>query len=269
MVRDGKSREVFMRQLIYTFIFLFLAIGSALAFPRTGPEYFKMGTRFYQQMDFQGALFSFEAGLVLLPNSAPGYQGLGNAYYSLGRPQDALAAYQKSLTLNPKNDKLAAWVEKVKLQAALPDGMVAVKDVAVSATPMETTVSANVTPTMAATPNTASVYFKMGTKLYEAMDFQGALLNFQAGLALVNSAPGYQGLGNCYYSLGRSQEALSAYQKSLALNPNNPHLTSFVETIKSQAAEGMVMVKDTVSTATPIATPPLSTPTMNATPNHP
>ncbi len=80
---------------------------------------------------------------------------------------------------------------------------------------------------------TAPEYFSMGTQLYNAKDYQGAYFAFEAGVK-VNpaSAAGYQGLGNCLYSMGRQSEALVAYQKSLELDPKNTKLADFVKTFK-------------------------------------
>jgi outer membrane protein W len=46
----------------------------------------------------------------------------------------------------------------------------------------------------------------------------------------------YVGLGNCQYRLGRKEEALTAYNKALALDPTNAQLTQFVNNLKGSAA---------------------------------
>ncbi len=84
-----------------------------------------------------------------------------------------------------------------------------------------------------AAPKTASDYFSLGTRLYNAKDFEGAYYAFEAGLVLnPKSAAGYQGLGDSLYFSGHQYDAMKAYQKSLALNPNNPKLTAFVKDFK-------------------------------------
>lgn len=87
--------------------------------------------------------------------------------------------------------------------------------------------------TVSATVRTAADYFSLGTKLYNAKDYEGAHYAFEAGLVLdPQSAEGYQGLGDSLYFSGHQYDALQAYQKSLALNPNNPKLEAFVKSFK-------------------------------------
>src|SRR5665213_1973247 len=107
-----------MKRLGVALLLILLTMGFALAAPKTAADYFAMGAQLYSVKDYQGAAYSYEAGLVLDPNNAGGYQGLGDAYYFLGRQTDAMTAYQKSLALNPKNLKLIEFVKTFKPQDA-------------------------------------------------------------------------------------------------------------------------------------------------------
>ena len=107
-----------MKRLGVALLLILLTTGFALAAPKTAADYFAMGAQLYSVKDYQGAAYSYEAGLVLDPNNAGGYQGLGDAYYFLGRQNDAMTAYQKSLALNPKNLKLIEFVKTFKPQDA-------------------------------------------------------------------------------------------------------------------------------------------------------
>ncbi|HXL72066.1 MAG TPA: tetratricopeptide repeat protein, partial [bacterium] len=107
-----------MKCLGFALILIFLTTGIAFAAPKTAVEYFAMGAQLYSVKDYQGAAYSYEAGLELDPNNAGAYQGLGDCYYFLGRQTDAMTAYQKSLALNPQNLKLAEYVKTFKPQDA-------------------------------------------------------------------------------------------------------------------------------------------------------
>jgi tetratricopeptide (TPR) repeat protein len=107
-----------MKRLGVVLFLILLTTGFALAAPKTAADYFAMGAQLYSVKDYQGAAYSYEAGLVLDPNNAGSYQSLGDAYYFLGRQTDAMTAYQKSLALNPKNLKLAEYVKTFKPQDA-------------------------------------------------------------------------------------------------------------------------------------------------------
>ncbi len=41
-------------------------------------------------------------------------------------------------------------------------------------------------------------------------------------------------MGNCYYAKGQYSDALTNYQKALNINPNNPQLSNFVESLKAK-----------------------------------
>jgi len=107
-----------MKRLVWVMVFVFLTTGMAFA-AKTASDYFAMASRLYDAKDYQGAAYSFEAGLTLEPNSASGYQNLGNCYYALGRQSDASDAYQMSLKLNPDNPQLAAFLKGLKPQDAI------------------------------------------------------------------------------------------------------------------------------------------------------
>jgi hypothetical protein len=54
-----------------------------------------------------------------------------------------------------------------------------------------------------------------------------------------NNAQAYQGLGNCYYALGRKADALSFYQRASALQPSNTQLAQFVQNLRAQVGGGV------------------------------
>ena len=78
-----------------------------------------------------------------------------------------------------------------------------------------------------------------GNQFYDGKDYAKAAEFYENAIKLdPNSAAAYQGLGNAYYRLGRKQEAIVVYEKSLLLNPRNVQLVSFVKSIKAQEVEG-------------------------------
>ncbi len=107
---------------------------------------------------------------------------------------------------------------------------------------------------------------------YGAKNYDQAIIDYQAVLqANPNSWQAYQGLGNCYYVKGDSATALMNYQKSLALNPNNPHLASLAQSMQAKAATSTAAavvssVPATTASTPTVATASTSTVTMVATP---
>ena len=79
------------------------------------------------------------------------------------------------------------------------------------------------------------VYFLLGKshqalgEFNQAVSFYGkAISHFGVNINLLNS------LGECYYRLGNSKEALAAWQKSLEINPKQPEIKKKLEELKKQ-----------------------------------
>jgi hypothetical protein len=87
----------------------------------------------------------------------------------------------------------------------------------------------------ASAQNQFAQYYQAANSAYSTKNYDQAIKYYDAA---VQSNPNYwqafQGLGNCYYAKGQNAEALSNYQKALALNPNNPQLSSFVQALRAK-----------------------------------
>jgi len=84
---------------------------------------------------------------------------------------------------------------------------------------------------------TAEQYYQYGNQYYAAKNYNYAARYYYAAVKTnPNLAPAYQGLGNCYLLMGRKAEALGYYEKALALNPNNPQLSAYVNSLRAQVA---------------------------------
>jgi flagellar motor switch protein FliG len=84
-------------------------------------------------------------------------------------------------------------------------------------------------------PDAAS-YLSYGSQLYSEEKYQEAIPYLQYAVELDQSnVEAYQILGNCYYSLGMTQEALQCYEVLLALTPQDEALKAWVEQFKQNA----------------------------------
>jgi tetratricopeptide (TPR) repeat protein len=82
---------------------------------------------------------------------------------------------------------------------------------------------------------TFNQYLTAGNQFYAAKDYEKAITYYRvAGQNNPNSAAAYQGLGNCYYLLGRDAEALEAYEKDLGLRPDNPAVAQVIARLKAK-----------------------------------
>jgi len=87
--------------------------------------------------------------------------------------------------------------------------------------------------TLSAVPAAGGDPFVAANKAMGSRDYQGAIALYQAAIAAnPNHAGAYQGLGTAHYYLGQKAEALTAFKKSLELNPNNPQLANTIKTMQ-------------------------------------
>jgi tetratricopeptide (TPR) repeat protein len=93
-------------------------------------------------------------------------------------------------------------------------------------------------------------YFQAGNTYYSQKNYDLAIRYYQ-GAAQGNPKlwQAYQGMGNCYYAKGDTNNALTNYNKALSLNPNNPQLSQFVQSL--QAKVGASPAATAVSSPTP------------------
>ena len=78
-------------------------------------------------------------------------------------------------------------------------------------------------------------YYQAGNTTYSQKNYDLAIRYYQAAAQLNPQMwQAYQGMGNCYYAKGDKASALTNYQKSLAINPNNTQLSPFVQSLQAQ-----------------------------------
>lgn len=127
------------------------------------------------------------------------WQAYGNSLYNKGDTAGAVAAYQKSLQADPNNKALADFVAKISPNSAAPSSM----DQAALEELLDEV-----------------------KNLLAEHKFEEALASLQKAPA--NSASVQAMLGDAYYGLGLASTARKAYQRSLALEQEQPRLKSFV-----------------------------------------
>jgi hypothetical protein len=81
----------------------------------------------------------------------------------------------------------------------------------------------------------AAAYYQAANVAYTGRDYDDAMANYQEAIQMDATLwQAYQGLGNCFYAKGQKQAALVDYQKALDLNPNNPQLVAFAQSLREQ-----------------------------------
>lgn len=102
---------------------------------------------------------------------------------------------------------------------------------------------------------TSNDYYKAGITYYSQQDFPKAIAYLKWAAQLdANNWKANQVLGYAYYKSGDYANAVTAFEKSLQVNPNNPSLKSFDDLVRAKAGLG------TSSVSTAPAPPPVTTP---------
>jgi len=97
-------------------------------------------------------------------------------------------------------------------------------------------------PAVTAAPTTAvsatlagDAEYQASVAKYNAGDYSGAWTQaYVAVQANPKNAAAWQMIGNCQYAKGDKAGALQSFHQSLALNPNNPQLSSFVNQLEGK-----------------------------------
>jgi len=111
---------------------------------------------------------------------------------------------------------------------------------------------------------TAEQYYQYGNRYYAAKNYNYAARYYYAAVKTnPNLAPAYQGLGNCYLLMGRKAEALGYYEKALAINPNNPQLSSYVNSLRSQVGSAAPAAAAPAAAAPAAAAPAAAAPSVS------
>ncbi len=81
---------------------------------------------------------------------------------------------------------------------------------------------------------TTDDYFKGALSYYQQKNYPQAIKYLKMVVQTdTNNWQAYQILGNCYHQIKDDSDAVAAYDKSLAANPNNPGLKSYTEVLRA------------------------------------
>lgn len=190
----------------------FKSYDKALELLKDGPPgirhliFFDRAALYARGKRFEEALESATKSVELNPQCAGGWALKGILLGELGRIPEALGCIEKAIELDSDLD--VAWFQKgVTLSALDPTHA----DEAISC--YDKTIELN--------PKFAEAYFNKGKLLYiEKKDYEKALATLDKGLEIDNKQPcGWCDRGVVLNRLGRNEEALESFKKTLELGP--------------------------------------------------
>lgn len=152
----------------------------------------------------------------------PAYQVMmGSQLFNLGRFAEARVFLERAFALDAASEETAASLARVYL--AVEDPAAAARILAAFVDPAKT--PAYETLVLAAEAGKRTKDFEPAVGLLER-----AVAHFGINAVLMNS------LGECYEGLGKTPEALAAYEKSLQLSPDQAEIKKKVDGLKKKAA---------------------------------
>ncbi len=163
------------------------------------------GQRLYSQQQYDPAMQAFSTAAKADSSDAAAWKGVGNCLVMKKDYAGALKYYKYALQLDPNDAQLATFVQRLSAYGAQS---------APAADPMA-----------------------LGRQYYSAGQYDSAIQQFNlATSANPNNAAAYQDLGNCYYAKSDKTDAVTAYQRSLQINPDNNGLKAFLARYAPEAA---------------------------------
>lgn len=189
-------------------LFLFVSAGTLFAAgPAQAKQYLDYGNKYMKAKQYDNAI-SYYNQSIKLQATTEAYYYLGVAQYYKADKAGALRSFQYSLKLNPSNAAAKAMVAKLG--------------------------GASAAAGTAGGP--AQQYLVTGHKYLKAKQYDMAIKYYQASVNVGPTYQAYQFLGTAYYYKGDLENAKTAYEKSLQLNPNNPGVRSVLAKLGSGGA---------------------------------
>jgi tetratricopeptide (TPR) repeat protein len=156
---------------------------------------------------YSEAIAELNRAQALAPNSDEVYWRLGNVYLSQGDMPHAIGAFQKAVELNPYY-----WINENSLgDAYFQTGEY---DKALQAFKQVSTLE----------PDVNAGYENSGSVLVQQGKYAEAVPYLQKALQIEPDSTAYTNIGTAYFFLKQFAEAAQAFEKAVALNPNDTQL---------------------------------------------
>ncbi|HRD01804.1 MAG TPA: GWxTD domain-containing protein [Candidatus Saccharicenans sp.] len=155
----------------------------------------------------------------ILPPATDPYYGwiIGNQLYNLGRLSEARTVLEAAMAKAPGNEDLAMELARV---------YVGLKDYQLAAGILDSFISSDQGVRY-------ETYFVAAQALFNIGQYEKALTILDKAVAHHGSDVQLLDLiGDCYLKLGKKQEALAVWQKSLEINPDQPELRKKIQAVK-------------------------------------
>ncbi|MEL6494126.1 MAG: amino acid adenylation domain-containing protein [Cyanobacteria bacterium J06623_7] len=170
---------------------------NSVDFAHKGDLYFELG-------DFESAIASYQNAIKLAPQPSRVHQNLGTALKMQGDFAAAITAYDRALALDNQNAQLYYLRGKVRAKQA------------------ELATAANdYRQAIAFAPDLPGIHRDLGTVLLRLESLEAAIASYQQATQLDNGNPAlYLELGAAQIKAGQTKMGIESYDTAIALNPD-------------------------------------------------
>jgi len=193
-----------VKVVVIMVVAVLFAAATAMANPAQAKQYLLQGHKLLKAKQYDKAIQYYNYSIKLSP-SADAYYYAGLANFMSGKKPEALSNAQQALKLNPAHAQAKALMAKAGGSGAASGGK-------------------------------GQKYLVMGHKYLKMKQYDMAIKYYKASAKVQPTYQAYQFLGTAYYKKGDMDNARTAYEKSLSLNPNNPSVRNILAKMGSGGA---------------------------------
>jgi Flp pilus assembly protein TadD len=162
------------------------------------------GVNFYQQGNYDAAAKAFQRSIAISPSSSytqDSYNYMVQSLMKLNRTDDAIKACKQAIQLDPTNDSYHSYLGNIYLNVNRYDDAAAEYNQAVRLN-----------------PSSEVNWYSLGQADIQTGNYTGAEQAFKK-ISGQNPLDAAFGLGQTYHRMGRYDDAVSALQSAIAINP--------------------------------------------------
>lgn len=171
--------------------------------PTLAESRINLANLYIREKRFREALEQYQRACRLNPRNSQAHQGLANIFLRMEQPRKAISEYRKMLKLDS---------DAANVYESLAIAYRQVGDIAKAKELLERA--------LVWKPNDTGLLIQLGDTLYEAGNFQDAVLQYRMSLGAGETPQAYLGLAKCYRELGDEESRIQAYRDALRLNPD-------------------------------------------------
>lgn len=203
-----------------------IEINPSMAIP-----HYNLGLAYHKKGMLEEAISEYKKATEQSTGYTVAYYNLGNAYYQKGLYDQALSQWQKVLELDPKDEDAKKNIQVAQGLSSASQSPPTVQ--ALKSHQEERRPEATAPTPPPASSGGAQEYFNMGIENLKTGKIDDAIKSLEKVVAMDPRFPNaYTELGRAYHKKNMVAKARAAYQRALALNPNDKKASILLNALK-------------------------------------